>query len=322
MSREKNRKPSARVPQFEITELTNDTVKFILSKTDLSMANALRRVMIAEVPTLAIETIEIEENTSPLFDEFLAHRIGLIPIVSTDIDQVKHVLECCAEGCDSCRIPFYLSVKNTDSDKKLVTTAHLKCLHPTLPSIKPSDVADREDEDDYMNDEEQDDKNSIVIAKLARNQELSFKAIATKGIGKEHAKYIPVSVAVFTPEPEVSINSKAREKLTESEQQAFTLSCPTKVFSFNQQYQQVEVDDELRCIQCQECVKFAKKMKVPDLVKVSVKPDKFRFSVESTGQHKPLDIVTMAMRILKEKLIDISQNVKAILSENSDDNQA
>ncbi|CAO3702538.1 unnamed protein product [Rhizopus stolonifer] len=60
-------------PSITIRELTKDRINFILSDTDLSVANALRRVMIAEVPTVAIDMVEIETNTTVLADEFLAH---------------------------------------------------------------------------------------------------------------------------------------------------------------------------------------------------------------------------------------------------------
>lgn len=52
----------------------DDFIKFILSDTDASVANALRRVMIAEVPTLAIDLVSFEMNSSVLQDEYLAHR--------------------------------------------------------------------------------------------------------------------------------------------------------------------------------------------------------------------------------------------------------
>jgi len=53
--------------QIEITELTKGYIQFDLKNSDLAMANTLRRVMIAEVPTIAIDTVTIEENTSRKF---------------------------------------------------------------------------------------------------------------------------------------------------------------------------------------------------------------------------------------------------------------
>jgi DNA-directed RNA polymerase I and III subunit RPAC1 len=47
---------------------------------DASLANALRRILIAEVPTMAIEQVYIQDNSSIIQDEVLAHRLGLIPI--------------------------------------------------------------------------------------------------------------------------------------------------------------------------------------------------------------------------------------------------
>jgi len=80
---------SVRQPKLEIVELTDDTMVFTLSDTDTSMANALRRVMISEIPTVAIDLVEIESNSTVLFDEFLAHRLGLIPITSHSMNQIN-----------------------------------------------------------------------------------------------------------------------------------------------------------------------------------------------------------------------------------------
>src|SRR3989344_4780539 len=43
------------------------------------LANAIRR-SIEEIPVLAIDEVEFFKNDSALYDEFLAHRIGLIPL--------------------------------------------------------------------------------------------------------------------------------------------------------------------------------------------------------------------------------------------------
>jgi DNA-directed RNA polymerase II subunit RPB3 len=55
-------------------------IQFELSETDTSMANTLRRIMIAEVPTLMIDLVEYSDNSTVLNDEYIAHRLGLVPI--------------------------------------------------------------------------------------------------------------------------------------------------------------------------------------------------------------------------------------------------
>jgi hypothetical protein len=72
--------PQQRFPKVEILSIAPHHISFILSETDTSMANTLRRIMIAEVPTLAIDLVEYHENSSVLNDEYIAHRLGLVPI--------------------------------------------------------------------------------------------------------------------------------------------------------------------------------------------------------------------------------------------------
>jgi DNA-directed RNA polymerase II subunit RPB3 len=93
---------NAREPHVEIQEFSNDLLSFTLSGTDTSVANALRRVMIAEVPTLAIETVEIRANSSVCHDEFIAHRLGLIPLDSSNAETYNYtrVTRCRFGICD------------------------------------------------------------------------------------------------------------------------------------------------------------------------------------------------------------------------------
>ena len=68
-----------------ILEKNQRNIRFVLRDVPIFIANALRRIMVAEVPTMAIEDVIIIENSSPIKDEILAHRLGLIPL-STDLD--------------------------------------------------------------------------------------------------------------------------------------------------------------------------------------------------------------------------------------------
>ena len=55
-------------------------MQFDLIGVDCSLANAFRRILLSEVATMAIEKVFVFNNTSLFQDEFLAHRLGLIPI--------------------------------------------------------------------------------------------------------------------------------------------------------------------------------------------------------------------------------------------------
>jgi len=85
------------------------SLKFELSNTELSIANALRRIIISEVPTMAIDIVQVQENTSPLNDEFIAHRLGLVPLRSDNVDLFETHGQCqCTEFCDKCSVRYRL----------------------------------------------------------------------------------------------------------------------------------------------------------------------------------------------------------------------
>ena len=66
--------------KIDIIRNEENEIEFDLIGVDCSLANAFRRILISEVPTMAIEKVFVQNNTTLFQDEFLAHRLGLIPI--------------------------------------------------------------------------------------------------------------------------------------------------------------------------------------------------------------------------------------------------
>ncbi|KAH7834627.1 hypothetical protein Vadar_018073 [Vaccinium darrowii] len=252
-----------RLPNVKIRELRDYYCKFELQDTDASMANALRRVMIAEVPTIAIDLVEIEVNSSVLNDKFIAHRLGLIPLTSDRALSMRF-----ARDCDAC---------DDVTSKELISSDH---------TVLPVDFSESAFGDDNP------DQKGIIIVKLRRGQELRLRAIARKGIGKDHAKWSPAATVTFMYEPEIHIDEDLMQTLTLQEKTDLIDSCPTKV---------VIVDPEAYTYD-DEVIKKAEAMGKPGLVEISAKEDSFIFTVETTGAIKASQLVLNAIEILKQKL--------------------
>ena len=99
--------------KFELIELREDRIRFLLSGVTAAFANGIRRACMSEVPVLAIDEISLYDNTSVLFDEQISLRLGEVPLQAEDLDVFSRPEECqCGgAGCPGCRVDFMLSAE-------------------------------------------------------------------------------------------------------------------------------------------------------------------------------------------------------------------
>ncbi len=161
---------------IDVIESSPTRIRIRLKGIGRAYANALRRVAISQVPTMAIDDVVILENSSVMFDELVSHRLGLIPL-KTDLVRYNLPEDCdckSALGCPKCRVLLVLDAEATDR----VRTVNSGDLIAEDPETKP--IVD-----------------NIPIVKLAPGQKIKLEAYARLGRGSEHAKWQPTSASVL-----------------------------------------------------------------------------------------------------------------------------
>jgi len=316
----------ARRPRIQVTHATSDLVTFTMTDTDISVANALRRIMLAEVPTLAIETVNIEENETVLFDEFIAHRMGLLPLSCHSVGDipadekrlggfVEHKDCNCFDGCPYCTVEFKLDVANYED----------KVLNVTHFDLVPTEKWKREGISDKMQvrpvpfpnthpsvDVEQDKKeNGVIIAKLKKDQHLKMVCQARKGLPKYHGKFHPTATALFQYQPIIKLEREVVDELSLDDKIGFIESCPRKVFALDIE-DKIQIEKLMDCIYCEECMAYSrdkgierKNKDMKSMVVVTQDLNMFHFKVEGVtpdGPRSVIDVVRAAIRILDYKM--------------------
>ena len=167
---------------LELVKKEKDRIRFLLKNAKPEFASCLRTFIMSYVPTLAINEVEIFKNSSVLYDEIIAHRLGLIPL-TTDLKSYNLPEECkCAgKGCSLCQVKLTLKAKGPS----VVLASQLKAKDPKVKPVYPE----------------------MPIVKLLENQELEIEATATLGLGSEHTKWSP-GLVWYIYNPKVKVNNE------------------------------------------------------------------------------------------------------------------
>jgi len=257
--------------KVEIVDKTETTMRLIIWGTDVSFVNSLRRIILAEVPCMAIEDVVIVENSSLIQDEILAHRLGLIP-VKTDLDSYNLPEECPCKsefGCNLCRAVLTLNVE-AEEVKRTVYSGDLVSENPDIRPVS----------------------NRIPILKLVQGQKVRLEAYARLGKGKAHAKWQPVSMCTYKYFPQIRVDEK---RCVTCEKCAKV--CPKKVLWTADN--KMEVRNVIDCTLCEDCVDACPED--PPAIELTWDQNTFIFDIESTGVLPVERIVLESLSILDKK---------------------
>ncbi|GBC69973.1 DNA-directed RNA polymerase subunit alpha [archaeon HR01] len=156
--------------RLKMVESDAESIRLELEGVPTSLGNAIRRAVINEVPCMAVEEVLVIENTSPLPNEILAHRISLIPFIS-DIDSYNFPEECSCNsrlGCDRCVVRYVLRAEAGETP----VTVYSRDLIPEKPNTKVVPV-----------------NGDIPIVILPPGERVEMELYVRVGRGMKHAKW-------------------------------------------------------------------------------------------------------------------------------------
>lgn len=201
--------------------------------------------------------VEIENNTTVLADEFIAHRLGLIPLLSSRVRDFKYTRDCnCTQYCPNCSVELLLSVRCTGDQTRDVSSVELISNHDQIRPIQSAGEP------------------GILIVKLRKGQEIKLRCIAKKGVGKEHAKWSPVTSVAFEYDPD-------------------------NLLHHTNYWTEMDVNKEWPKSPFTESDIYGT---VGEAYDAKAEPEKFYFTVESSGALKPEEILLSAISVLQGKL--------------------
>jgi len=272
--------------EIEIREMEETKCGFILKNTSPAIANALRRTMLNDIPKMAIDKVEFHlgpimvddkeyESVTPLFDEIVAHRLGMVP-VPTDhkLFTFQDKCVCGGEGCPGCTIMYSL---NKIGPCTLLSGDMMPLGDPSL-AVK----------DQF-----------IPIVELTDGQAVLIYATAVMGKASKHVKWQAAFGVGYKYYPIVTINEK---KAGDPSVLACIHICPKGVFEVRDG--KLWVKNEINCGMCRECVVLSRG-------EISVKADdkNFVFKFETDGSLTAKQVLDKALEILAKRSEEAFANI-------------
>jgi DNA-directed RNA polymerase II subunit RPB3 len=271
-------------PQISEISETNGIYEFTLSKINVSLANALRRIILSDIPTVVVRTeiyatnqCKIEINTGRLHNEIIKQRLSCIPIHSTDLSQLpgKYVLE--------------VNVNNDTDNIMYVTTEHFK-------------IRNKEN-GNYLKREEV--QKIFPPCSVAGNSYIDFVRLRPKISDSIPGEQIKLSA-------EFSIGNALENSMFNVVSKCTYGNTPDKekiMDMWQKQEDQLRTQDNVK----EADIEFKKKnFMLLDAQRI-FKEESFDFQIKSVGVYDNREIVKIGTKILYEKFLKMVENLDANL---------
>ncbi|XP_051159056.1 DNA-directed RNA polymerases I and III subunit RPAC1-like [Leptopilina boulardi] len=289
-------------------------LEFDLIECQTSLANAIRRILISEVPSMAIERVFIKNYNSIMQEEVFAHRLGLVPLLA-----------------DPRLFEYPSNEKNQDDYFSAQENLRFE-LKATCTYNKHASKESRRLDEMYINHKvySKDIKwipidgqleifrggdeqvgvihKDILLNELNPGQELHIFMHAVKGIGKDHAKFSPVSTAFYRLLPKITILRPVKGEMAEKLKNCFSPGV-IEIAKNKSGEKEAKVANS-RYDSCSRNVERHEDLK--DSVLLEREPNHFIFTIESVGALSSSILFIEAVKILKEKCRTFIDELNAI----------
>ena len=276
---------------IKILEMEERKCKFILKNASPAKANALRRTMLTDIPKMAIDTVDFHlgpidvdgrefESITPLFDEIIAHRLGMVPVPTRPDGfefNFKDECTCGGVGCPNCTFMYSLNKHGPctvlSGDMMPVGSDSFRVCDPNIP-----------------------------IVELADRQSVLIYAHVVKGTARKHVKWQVANGVGYKYMPSIEIGN-----VMDPEEVA--KKCPKKVFEVVDGKLKVIEERLFDCILCETC------SETDSEVKLTSKDDEFVFTFETDGSLTAQQVLDEAVKILSDSAKDLGEKIVALASE-------
>lgn len=304
---------------------THDDFRFDVHNISPAIANTLRRIILDECPTVAIDTVVFRDNSSIIQDEVLAHRLGLVPM---HID--ARLFEPHVDGGDITErntVVFKLTIEAPEATGEIghysrrfssdaTDSNRWFCVYSGDMQWVPIGT-----QAEWLHDVRSLHPD-ILLAKLAPGQRIDLELYCHKGIGKTHAKFQPVGTAWYSLKPRVtfdtrffSLNKSTPKDTVRAALESIRRVCPVGVFDGVQSIKDLEDFAERfgvasdKCTLCRECIHKFSDSDENSGVWLELDKTHYRFVIESASFYSGREILEEALKIMSEKAIMLISSI-------------